>query len=135
IHTLELLAPEPWPAHIFGATIKVKVDIEEKRVKDVESVRIRPEMGHQGLREWVKKRMEGGNGLHQFDVGGLVWGIGRWWEECVRRAKEWRKLEGRFNKKSSKKTKDAQEDYSQPIKEKDVKPLLPYLARTSMEFE
>ena len=134
IHALELLAPEPWPAHIFGARIKVTVDVEEKQVRDVEVVKMRPEMGHQGLREWVEKRLEVGNGLHRYDVGGLVWGIGRWWEECVKRAEEWKKLEGRLNNKSSKKRKDAQED-AQVVREEDVKTLLPHLARTSMEFE
>ena len=135
IHILELLAPEPWPAHIFGATIKVTVDVEEKQVKAVEVVKLRLRMGHQGLREWIRKRLEaGGGGLHRYDVGGLVWGMGRWWEECVARARGWRKLDERFHNKSSKKQKDFHDDV-ELLTQKDIKALLPHLTRTSMEFE
>jgi hypothetical protein len=134
IHVLELLAPEPWPAHIFGATIKVTVDVEEKQVKAVEVVKLRTGMGHHGLREWVRKRLETDGGLHRYDVGGLVWGMGRWWEECVARARGWRKLDERFHGKGSKKQKGSYEDAEPPTPE-DVMALLPYLTRTSMEFE
>ena len=134
IHVLEILAPEPWPAHIFGATIKVTVDVEEKQVKAVEVVKLRLGMGHQGLREWIRKRLEASGGLHRYDVGGLVWGIGRWWEECVARARAWRKLDERFHKKSSKKRKNPHED-AELLTQAEIKALLPHLMRTSMEFE
>ena len=134
IHVLELLAPDPWPAHIFGATIRVTVDVEMKQVQGVEVQNLRPGLGHQGLTEWVKKRLAGSSGLHRYDAGGLVWGIGRWWEECVARAVEWRRLEERFNHKSSTKNKRTQEDTG-VVTHEDVKTLLPHLARTSMEFE
>jgi hypothetical protein len=135
IHVLELSAPEPWPAHVFGATIRVTVDVEEKQIKDVEVVKMRPGTGHQRLRGWVKRRLEGERSLHRYDVGGLVWGVGRWWEECVTRAKGWRRLEERFvNNKSSKTAKVFQED-AEGLGEEDIKALLPHLARTSMEFE
>jgi hypothetical protein len=128
------LAPEPWPAHIFGATIKVTIDVEEKQVKAIEVVKLRLGIGHQGLREWIRKRLEAGGGLHRYDVGGLVWGMGRWWEECVARARGWRKLGERFHNKSSKKQKDSYED-TETLTQEDIKALLPHLAKTSMEFE
>jgi hypothetical protein len=134
IHVLELLAPEPWPAHIFGATIKVTVDVEEKQVRVVEVVKLRLGMGHQALREWIEKRLEVGDGLHRYDVGGLVWGMGRWWEECVARARGWRKLEERFHNKSSKKQKYSHGD-AELLTQEEIKALLPHLTRTSMEFE
>jgi hypothetical protein len=134
IHVLELLAPELWPAHIFGATIKVTVDVEEKQVRAVEVVKLRLGMGHQALREWIGKRLDVGDGLHRYDVGGLVWGMGRWWEECVARARGWRKLEERFHNKSSKKQKYSHENAELLVQE-EIKALLPHLTRTSMEFE
>ena len=132
IHVLELLAPEPWPAHAFGATMRVTVDAGEKQIKSVELVKMRPEMGHQGLRDWAKQRLEGERSQHRYDVGGLVWGAGRWWEECVARAKVWRRLQESFNNKSLKKARDSLEDAG--VIGEDVKALLPHLARTSMEF-
>jgi hypothetical protein len=135
IHILELSAPPPWPAHIFGVTVKVAVSVEEKEVKHVEVAKIRPGTGHQWLRDWVKRRLEGERSLHRYDVGGLVWGVGRWWEECITRAKGWRRLDEEFVKnRSSKKAPDHGED-AEVVGEEDVKALLPHLARTSMEFE
>jgi hypothetical protein len=134
IHILELLPPEPWPAHVFGGTMRVTVNVEEKQVMSIEVLQMRPGTGHQGFKDWMKRRLEGERSLHRYDVGGLVWGVGRWWEECVTRAKAWRRLEERFNNNGSKKTKVSQED-AEVLGEEDVKALLPHLARTSMEFE
>jgi hypothetical protein len=135
IHVLELSVPKPWPAHIFGLTVKVAVNVEEKQVKHVEMVKMRPGTGHQLLRDWVKRRLEGERSLHRYDVGGLVWGVGRWWEECITRAKGWRRLEEKFvQNKSSKKAQNYRED-AEVVGDEDVKALLPHLARTSMEFE
>jgi hypothetical protein len=134
IHVLELWAPEPWPAHVFATTIRVTIDVEEKQVKHVEMVKMRPGTAHQWLLDWVKRRLAGESSLHRYDVGGLVWGIGRWWEGCVKRAKAWRSLEERFiGSKTAKMTNDSQEDVE--ALGEDVMPLLPHLARTSMEFE
>jgi hypothetical protein len=120
---------------VFGSTIKVTIDVEEKQVTNVEMMKMRPETAHQWLVNWVKRRLEGESSLHRYDVGGLVWGMGRWWEECVRRAEVWRSLEEKFvPSKTSKKTNGSRE-HAEGLGEDDVKALLPHLARTSMEFE
>jgi hypothetical protein len=110
------------------------IDVEEKHVKNVEMVKMRPGTAHQWLLDWVKRRLAGESSLHRYDVGGLVWGIGRWWERCVKRAKAWRSLEERFiESKTAKMTNNSQGDVE--ALGEDVMPLLPHLARTSMEFE
>lgn len=135
VHVLELSAPEPWPAHVFGATIRVTVDVQETQITNVEVIKMRPGTGHQWLRDWLKRRLESERSLHRYDVGGLVWGFGTWWEGCVTRAERWRMLEERFiNNKISKTAKDT-EGAAEVLDEEDVTALLPHIARTSMQFE
>ena len=112
----------------------VTVDVEAQQVKEVEVENIRPGVGQQGLRVWVKKRLESESGLHRLDVGGLVWGIGSWWEKCVSRAKEWRRLEERFQDDNMT-TKKGSRGMTEVLTEEDVRILLPHLGRTNMEFE
>ncbi len=128
-HTLELTASPPFPTHVFGATIKVSVNVEERQIVEVEVLKIRG--GHQVLKSWVHKRLS--SPLHKFDIGGIVWGMGRFWEECVRRARGWRALDRRFkhgDKKGS--SGGAELDLKGKFEPAEVRELLKHLEIMSM---
>ncbi|KAL9617511.1 MAG: hypothetical protein Q9160_007722 [Pyrenula sp. 1 TL-2023] len=110
LHTLVLTAPPPFPSHVFGAEIEVLVNAEDEAVKSLKVNRLgrtapqlklgkrRRQTGSNNdadaswtktsLGRWVTHRLESGS-LHALDVGGLIWGIGRWWDAAVDRARLW----------------------------------------------
>lgn len=113
LHALTLSAPPPFPSHVFGAEIEVLVDAEDEAVKSVRVKRLgrsvpqlkygkrRRQTGSNkdadsawmktSLGRWVTRRLASGS-LHALDVGGLVCGIGRWWDGAVDRARLWAEM-------------------------------------------
>lgn len=129
VHTLELTAPDPFPRHVFGATLAVQVDVENKQIKKVKVLKLRGTQ--QKLKSWAESRLH--NPLHQFDVGGLIWGLGRWWEECVRRAQGWRALDRRFRgRRNTGQDVNSQDKVLTP---EDVRALLPFIEQATMRFD
>ena len=127
---LELSAPRPWPAHVFGARISVSSDVQDHRITSMEVVLLRPRNGHRNFRAWMRKRSS--SPLQRYDVGGFIWGLGSWWTECVKRAMVWRSLDETFNHKPKNKGGNVAEVAD--VGPQDVPLLLPYLARTMMEY-
>lgn len=161
LHTLDLAAPPPFPAHVFGATIDVLVDSEAEAVRRITIRRLGRDVPKalkrrrksesstlvgQGetetakatwqktsLGRWVANRLKPG-GLHALDVGGLVWGIGRWWDAAVERARLWRRVQKtikfRSNSSSSDHHKDDEDEDDREMST--VAELLPHLQRDGM---
>ena len=89
IHTINVTAPAPYPPHLFGATIAVTTDPQTIRIVSVKLVKWHGNAAtqHAALQEWIETRLNGH--LHGKDVSGLIWGMGSYWEFCLKRAHVW----------------------------------------------
>ncbi|KAI1615076.1 hypothetical protein EDD37DRAFT_649922 [Exophiala viscosa] len=105
-HDLKVRAPAPWPVSVFAFALGVVVDIESGQVKKVklnDDRRNRPPLGkgaRTGILKWASERIQprpDSLRVHQFDVGGTIWGIGKWFEAAVERAKTFRLLDLQYN--------------------------------------
>ena len=95
IHHITVTAPPPWPQHIFCASFEVTTDVETKRVENVlwtdtlpgraQAVAIPNE-----LHDWIAGRLD--SRVHGHDIGGLIWGIGSYFEKAVDRARVFKSL-------------------------------------------
>lgn len=140
VHTMTISAPPPWPAHIFEAAFKVTADIQDHRVLGVNLDSLRPQIGHKQLREWIQARLT--SSLHKLDVGGLIWGVGSWWNACIKRAQIWAILEKEYPhgyewRSAGVATDEPSRthlDTHVEIRREDVQALLPHLAQMSMSF-
>lgn len=92
VHTISINTPVPYPPHLFGATIDVHTNPKTTQIESIELVRWNGDSAtsHATLRKWVDARLA--SPLHSRDVCGLVWGMGSYWEFCVKRAKIWNTL-------------------------------------------
>lgn len=96
------------------------------------------------LQQWVNKRLQ--NRLLKLDVSGLCWGINRYWEALVSRARIWAQIEDLHsylipsrNKSThfgkSMKVGDLHLRNAEIITTSNMRQILPHLERTSMIFE
>ncbi|KIV86826.1 hypothetical protein PV11_02411 [Exophiala sideris] len=136
-HDLRIRAPHPWPMHVFAFALGVVVDVESGRcvrveLKDARSTR----PSKTGILKWASERLQkrpDSLGVHQFDVGGTIWGMGKWFEAAVERAKVFRQLDLQYNMSVN----DAdviQKEHEQLAKETAVA-LSKYLEVTQIQFE
>ena len=92
VHTVSVSAPVPYPPHLFGARINVHTNPQTTQIDSLELVRWYGDCAtlHATFRKWVEARLA--NHLHSKDISGLVWGMGSYWEFCVKRANTWNTL-------------------------------------------
>lgn len=164
-HTLDLSAPKPFPAHVFGATVEVLVDAEEEAVRSIAVKRLgrgvpkmvvavsqkskngKPKRKTAGfdqtldrawqktqLGKWIVRRLEPGS-LHALDVGGLIWGIGRWWDAAVGRARLWARVRRMLSSKAATADENDEDDEEKEVdaeKKFTLSELLPHVHREGM---
>jgi hypothetical protein len=89
IHTITVSSPTPYPAHLFGGEIEVHSNPRTQQTESVAMVKWHGNSAsqHAALRNWVEARLSGP--LHSKDVSGLIWGMGSYWDFCVKRAGVW----------------------------------------------
>ncbi|GAB1199767.1 hypothetical protein APSETT444_009126 [Aspergillus pseudonomiae] len=93
------------------------------------------------LRQWIESRLA--NPLLKLDVSGLCWGIQRYWEATISRAKLWSRLEGQYRglirSRGTTSDTDKLDDFLDPdvptLSSINPRKILPHLERTSMLFE
>ncbi|KLJ10569.1 hypothetical protein EMPG_14049 [Blastomyces silverae] len=100
MHNLTLSAPAPFPAHLFQIPIALQTNPESQSVISI-SIPAQPlphypdkRANHNiptTLSSWLQTRLS--NPLLQRDISGLCWGISRYWEADISRAKIWAQLE------------------------------------------
>ncbi|KAL9105660.1 MAG: hypothetical protein Q9227_009209 [Pyrenula ochraceoflavens] len=107
LHQIDLAAPSPFPSHTFSAQLEVLTDPEECAIKAIKVLQLgrglsgsklkgfrRKHSSHEAsdmslwkspLGRWISNRLTPGS-LHERDIGGLVVGIGHWWNAASERA-------------------------------------------------
>lgn len=132
VHTLGLTAPPPWPFHAFTFAFEVVVDAKDARVEEVSRIytpahprRNGPTMG---IHKWVWQRLD--HPLHKLDVGGVVWGLGKWFAASTERAGIFRQLDVQYNISSSANAIEI----GKYLTEREAITLVPYLHRTQIQI-
>ncbi|KKZ63050.1 hypothetical protein EMCG_02551 [[Emmonsia] crescens] len=156
-HSLTLSAPPPFPAHLFQIPITLQTNPENQTVVSI-SIPTEPQLqphhpdkqaniNHNiptALSSWLQTRLS--NPLLQRDISGLCWGVSRYWEADISRAKMWAQLEelrdrittiiSSSSSSSSRKGSPilSNDDNDKTKKSYPPRILLPHLGRTSFLF-
>lgn len=96
VHCITAAAPAPWLPNTFSCVLEVVVDasdvrVEELRLKDEVTGIRRAKSTKAEIYHWLNLRLK--KPLHQLDVGGAVWGMGRWFAAAIERAKVFHRLD------------------------------------------
>lgn len=92
VQTIQVNAPLPYPPHLFGARFEVHTNPQTTQIESVQLVHWNGDCAtsHATLCKWIEARL--GSHLHSRDISGLIWGMGAYWEFCVKRAGTWNTL-------------------------------------------
>ncbi|EXJ84561.1 hypothetical protein A1O3_05230 [Capronia epimyces CBS 606.96] len=95
IHYLTIMAPPPWLPGVFEHSFEVVTDteavrVEHVRLRDMMTDKPRAKSTMTGITKWIHDRMD--DPLHCLDVGGMIWGVGRYFAATIERAKVFRQL-------------------------------------------
>lgn len=101
IYFLRIAAPPPWLPNALSCVFEVAVDAEDVRVEDIRtneamSVGHRTKSTRAEIYKWVNDRLD--HPLHRLDVGGIIWGMGRWFGAAIERARIFQRLDRKYNK-------------------------------------
>ncbi|KIY03886.1 uncharacterized protein Z520_00577 [Fonsecaea multimorphosa CBS 102226] len=135
IHVLKIEAPPQWLPDAFSCVFEVVVDAKHAQVEHVElkEVMSRARLTRTAKGEifkWVNDRLE--HPLHRLDVGGLIWGIGRWFSAAVERAQVFQWLDIKYNRSSSDESQRNEDDKNQQLTQDRAIELARYLEMTQM---
>ncbi|KAJ5187344.1 hypothetical protein N7449_010338 [Penicillium cf. viridicatum] len=85
----------------------------------------------EALRRWIDTRLE--NPLLKLDVATLCWGINRYWESAITRARLWSHIDHKYGPRASQGRKDtAPESKNGVITHSELRRLVPHLDRSAM---
>ncbi|KAB8201556.1 hypothetical protein BDV34DRAFT_216225 [Aspergillus parasiticus] len=140
-HTLELSAPWPFPSRQLRLSINYETDPETQSVLSISVPMVIENKTPVYLRQWIESRLA--NPLLKLDLSGLCWGINRYWEASISRAKLWSRLEfqypGLIRSRGTTRDTDKLDDFQNPDMPShsniSLRQILPHLERTSMLFE
>ncbi|EEH18600.2 hypothetical protein PABG_07660 [Paracoccidioides brasiliensis Pb03] len=144
-HHLTLSAPSPFPAHLFQIPISLQTNPETQTVISISTpTELQSTDPKQAgiissgpnipapLSSWLTARLS--NPLLQRDISGLCWGVSRYWEADISRAKIWVQLEELRDRISTQKSPSSQQAKYSKTKSYSTHTLLPHLGRTSFLF-
>ncbi|PGH02392.1 hypothetical protein GX51_04700 [Blastomyces parvus] len=140
-HNLALSAPAPFPSHLFQIPIILQTNPESQSVVSIsippQPLPHDPDKGTNHnipttLFSWLQTRLS--NPLLQRDISGLCWGISRYWEADISRAKIWAQLEELRDQIITGTISSAQKNNDKDKKTYTPHNLLPHLGRTSFLF-
>ncbi|PWY69834.1 hypothetical protein BO94DRAFT_550732 [Aspergillus sclerotioniger CBS 115572] len=144
-HTLKFYAPPPFPSIRYKASVTCDVN---PVTRTLVSISVPPQADAvesripEDLHRWIDTRLA--NPLLRLDVTGLCWGINRYWEAMVSRAKLWSHIEeqhaeliaGHVKRSSGAITKRADNRYPRLEDSADfLRRSLPHIERTAMLFK
>ncbi|KAJ5659141.1 hypothetical protein N7507_005592 [Penicillium longicatenatum] len=130
-HTLTFTPPPPFPPSLYNVSVVYETDPETQSIiavsvptgSDSKKRRV-PSV----LRRWIDARLA--NPLLKLDVATLCWGINRYWEASVTRARLWTRIDhehGNDGRKSK-----LPESQTGVITLSELRRLVPHLERSSM---
>lgn len=133
-HTLTFSPPSPFPANLYNVTVVYETNPETQCLTSLSvptgsdsKKRKVPE----ALRRWIDSRLQ--NSLLKLDVATLCWGINRYWESAVARARLWAHIDHKYGPPASQGRGDvepASENGTVTVSE--LRRLIPHLDRSSM---
>ncbi|KAJ5170534.1 uncharacterized protein N7500_003317 [Penicillium coprophilum] len=133
-HTLTFSPPSPFPAGSYNVTIVYETNPETQSLVSLSvptgsdsKKRKVPE----ALRRWIDARLD--NPLLKLDVATLCWGINRYWESAITRARLWAHIDLKYNRRASQGRNDTvSESKHGVITFSELRRLIPHLDRNSM---
>lgn len=142
VHVLTVTTSAPWLPNMFAFALKVIVDAESGRVEEVELKDVRASRPSRaprhGIWKWATERLQKRRdslGLHQFDVGGTIWAMGKWFEAAVVRATAFRLLDLQYNNPGSSNHEDELRKTDGRSPQEVAIELTKYLEMTQIKFE
>ncbi|CAG7916975.1 unnamed protein product [Penicillium olsonii] len=131
-HTLIFSPPAPFPSSLYNVTVVYEADPETQCLTSLSvptggdsKKRKVPEP----LRRWIDTRLE--NPVLRLDVATLCWGINRYWESAVARARLWAHIDHKYGPRASQGGDDAPANEGN-ITLSELRRLTPHLDRSSM---
>ncbi|OAG44837.1 hypothetical protein AYO21_00799 [Fonsecaea monophora] len=133
VHLLTIEAPPPWLPDALSCAFEVVVDAENVQVEHIELKEVmsrarRTKTTKAEIFKWVNGRLE--HPLHRLDVGGLIWGIGRWFNAAIERAKVFQWLDIKYNSSLSDDEHQVKEEKDQQLTQDKAIELARYLDMT-----
>ncbi|CAG8045290.1 unnamed protein product [Penicillium nalgiovense] len=133
-HTLIFSPPSPFPASLYNVTIVYETNPETQTLSSLSvptgsdsKKRKVPE----ALRRWIDTRLE--NPLLKLDVATLCWGVNRYWESAITRARLWAHIDCNYGPRALQGRKDiASESKDGVITLSELRRLVPHLDRSVM---
>ncbi|KAE8350704.1 hypothetical protein BDV28DRAFT_150689 [Aspergillus coremiiformis] len=137
-HVLKLSAPSPFPSRLLDISINCETNSETQSILSISVPLDSERQVPVYLRQWIDSRLA--SPLLKLDLAGLCWGINRYWEAAISRAKLWSRLEDQFreliiNRGNTAEPGDHQAFNVPILKTLSLRRILPHLERTSMLFE
>ncbi|OJJ46360.1 hypothetical protein ASPZODRAFT_16131 [Penicilliopsis zonata CBS 506.65] len=140
-HTLTLSPPPPFPSNLFNVSVVYRTQPETlSLVNKSLSILLSDEASRipEDLQSWVNTRLA--NPLLQLDVSGLCWGINRYWEASISRARMWAEIERKHSKFVEGRTnpngtrRGSAESDETALTPHNLRLLLPHIERSSVLF-
>lgn len=136
--TLELSPPPPIPSTLLDISINYEVNLGTQSILSISAPLDGDKKVPVYLRQWVDSRLA--NPLLKLDLSGLCWGINRYWEATISRARLWSRLESQCQGRMTShggtvELGDYENSNAQILTTLDLRKILPHLERTSMLFE
>ncbi|OQE39041.1 hypothetical protein PENCOP_c007G02475 [Penicillium coprophilum] len=133
-HTLTFSPPSPFPAGSYNVTIVYETNPETQSLISL-SVPTGSDSKKRkvpdALRRWIDARLD--NPLLKLDVATLCWGINRYWESAITRARLWAHVDQKYNPRASQDRNDTVlEGKHGVITSSELRRLIPHLDRNSM---
>lgn len=133
-HTLTFSPPSPFPASLYNVTVVYETNPETQSLTSLSvptgsdsKKRKLPE----ALRRWIDARLE--NPLLKLDVATLCWGINRYWESAITRARLWAHIDHKYGPPALQGRKyTASESKNGVITLSELRRLVPHLDRSAM---
>ncbi|KAF7718597.1 Uncharacterized protein PECH_006326 [Penicillium ucsense] len=133
-HTLTFTAPSPFPSSLYNVSVVYETNPETQNVTSVSVPTGNDSKKRKvptALRQWIDARLE--NPLLALDVATLCWGINRYWEASVARARLWARIEADHKVQSGKlPIRPSVQSKDGMISATELRGLVPHLGRSNM---
>ncbi|KAJ5935639.1 hypothetical protein N7466_005186 [Penicillium verhagenii] len=130
-HTLTFTPPPPFPSSLYNIAVVYETDPESQCVISVSvptGIDSKKRRVPEVLRRWIDARLA--SSLLKLDVATLCWGINRYWEASVARARLWARIDHKYGS-VVRKTK-LSESRTGVITISELRRLIPHLDRSSL---
>ncbi|CAG8908968.1 unnamed protein product [Penicillium egyptiacum] len=133
-HTLIFSPPSPFPASSYNVTVVYETNPETQSLTSLSvptGSDSKKRKAPEALRRWIDTRLE--NPLLKLDVATLCWGINRYWESAITRARLWAHIDHKYGPRALQGRKDtASESEHGVITISELRRLVPHLDRSAM---